>query len=294
VSIPIGEPLNNTTLVLQDKFGNLLPDGIAGELFIGGKGLANGYLNRPALTAEKFVPDGFGAQPGARLYATGDLAKFDDSDNLICLGRLDQQVKLRGFRIELGEIEAVIQKHETIKQVVVQVLEISSSDTRLVAYVTFEQPADTAVQGLENWLQTQLPGYMVPTEWVVLDAFPLTPNGKLDKKSLPKPNRQQQLNYQAALTETEQLLEKMMAEILNLERVSREDDFFNLGGHSLLATRLVTRIKQHYLINFPASTVFEKPTIAQLGQHIDNLLWSAQEHALQQSPLNDDEEEFKL
>jgi amino acid adenylation domain-containing protein/non-ribosomal peptide synthase protein (TIGR01720 family) len=294
VSIPIGEPLNNTTLVLQDKYGNLLPDGIAGELFIGGKGLANGYLNRPALTAEKFVPDGFGAQPGARLYATGDLAKFDDSDNLVCLGRLDQQVKLRGFRIELGEIEAVIQKHETIKQVVVQVLEISSSDTRLVAYVTFEQPADTAVQGLENWLQTQLPGYMVPTEWVVLDAFPLTPNGKLDKKALPKPNRQQQLNYQSALTETEQLLEKMMAEILNLERVSREDDFFNLGGHSLLATRLVTRIKQHYLINFPASTVFEKPTIAQLGQHIDNLLWSAQEHAAQQSPLNDDEEEFKL
>ncbi|MEI8399415.1 MAG: amino acid adenylation domain-containing protein [Alcaligenaceae bacterium] len=294
VSIPIGEPLNNTTLVLQDKYGNLLPHGIAGELFIGGKGLANGYLNRPALTAEKFVPDGYGTQPGARLYATGDLAKYDENENLVCLGRLDQQVKLRGFRIELGEIEAVIQKHESVKQAVVQVIEISTSDTRLAAFVTFEQPAETAVQTLENWLQTQLPGYMVPTEWVVLDAFPLTPNGKLDKKALPKPNRQQQLNYQPATTQTEQLLEQMMAEVLNLEQVSREADFFNLGGHSLLATRLVTRIKQHYAINFPASTLFEKPTIAQLGQHIDNLLWSTQQHDLQQAPLNDDEEEFKL
>ena len=294
VSIPIGEPLNNTTLVLQDKYGNLLPHGIAGELFIGGKGLANGYLNRPALTAEKFVPDGYGNQPGARLYATGDLAKYDENENLVCLGRLDQQVKLRGFRIELGEIEAVIQKHASVKQAVVQVVEISTSDTRLAAFVVFEQPADKAVQDLENWLQTQLPGYMVPTEWVVLEAFPLTPNGKLDKKALPKPNRQQQLDYQPAITQTEQLLETMMSEVLNLDQVSREADFFNLGGHSLLATRLVTRIKQHYSINFPASTLFEKPTIAQLGQHIDNLLWSAQQHDPQQSPLNDDEEEFKL
>ena len=294
VSIPIGEPLNNTSLVLQDKFGNLLPYGLAGELFIGGKGLANGYLNRPALTAEKFVPDGYSSEPGARLYATGDLAKYDDRENLVCLGRLDQQVKLRGFRIELGEIEAVIQKHNSVKQAVVQVFEISASDTRLAAFVTFEHPAEAALQTLENWLQTQLPGYMVPTEWVVLEAFPLTPNGKLDKKALPKPDRRQQLDFQPPKTETEQVLERMMSEVLNLDQVSREDDFFNLGGHSLLATRLVTRIKQHYDINFPASTLFEKPTIAQLGQHIDNLLWSTHQHDTQQSPLNDDEEEFKL
>ena len=294
VSIPIGEPLNNTSLVLQDKFGNLLPYGLAGELFIGGKGLANGYLNRPALTAEKFVPDGYSSEPGARLYATGDLAKYDDRENLVCLGRLDQQVKLRGFRIELGEIEAVIQKHNSVKQAVVQVFEISASDTRLAAFVTFEHPAEAALQTLENWLQTQLPGYMVPTEWVVLEAFPLTPNGKLDKKALPKPDRRQHLDYQPPKTETEQVLERMMSEVLNLDQVSREDDFFNLGGHSLLATRLVTRIKQYYDINFPASTLFEKPTIAQLGQHIDNLLWSTHQHDTQQSPLNDDEEEFKL
>ncbi len=294
VSIPIGEPLSNTTLVLQDKFGNLLPYGLAGELFIGGKGLANGYLNRPALTAEKFVPDGYSAEPGARLYATGDLAKYDDSENLVCLGRLDQQVKLRGFRIELGEIEAVIQKHDSVKQAVVQVFEISASDTRLAAFVTFERPAEAALEPLESWLQTQLPAYMVPTEWVVLEAFPLTPNGKLDKKALPKPDRRQQLDYQPPTTETEQVLERMMSGVLNLDQVSREDDFFHLGGHSLLATRLVTRIKQHYDIHFPASTLFEKPTIAQLGQHIDNLLWSTQEHDMQQSPLNDDEEEFKL
>jgi acyl-CoA synthetase (AMP-forming)/AMP-acid ligase II/acyl carrier protein len=294
VSIPIGEPLNNTSLVLQDKFGNLLPYGLAGELFIGGKGLANGYLNRPALTAEKFVPDGYSSEPGARLYATGDLAKYDDRENLVCLGRLDQQVKLRGFRIELGEIEAVIQKHNSVKQAVVQVFEISASDTRLAAFVTFENPAEASLQTLENWLQTQLPGYMVPTEWVVLEAFPLTPNGKLDKKALPKPDRRQHLDYQPPKTETEQVLERMMSEVLNLDQVSREDDFFNLGGHSLLATRLVTRIKQHYDINFPASTLFEKPTIAQLGQHIDNLLWSTHQHDTQQSPLNDDEEEFKL
>ena len=294
VSIPIGEPLNNTTLVLQDKFGNLMPDGLAGELFIGGKGLANGYLNRPALTAEKFVPDGYSGEPGARLYATGDLARYDGSDNLICLGRLDQQVKLRGFRIELGEIEAVLQKHTSVKQAVVQVFEISASDTRLAAFVTFEQPTEAALQTLESWLQTQLPAYMVPTEWVVLDVFPLTPNGKLDKKALPKPDRRQQQEYQSPTTETEEVLERMMSEVLNLDRVSREDDFFNLGGHSLLATRLVTRIKQHYAINFPASTLFEKPTITQLGQHIDNLLWSTQQHDGQQPSLNDDEEEFKL
>jgi acyl carrier protein len=135
---------------------------------------------------------------------------------------------------------------------------------------------------------------MVPTEWVVLDVFPLTPNGKLDKKALPKPDRQQQRDYQPAASETEEILERMMSEVLNLERVGREDDFFNLGGHSLLATRLVTRIKQHYEINFPASTLFEKPTVAQLGQHIDNLLWSMHQRDGQQSPLNDDEEEFKL
>ena len=135
---------------------------------------------------------------------------------------------------------------------------------------------------------------MVPTEWVVLEAFPLTPNGKLDKKALPKPDRRQQLDYQPPTTETERVIERMMSEVLNLDQVSREDDFFNLGGHSLLATRLVTRIKQHYDINFPASTLFEKPTVAQLGQHIDNLLWSTHQHDKQQQPLNDDEEEFKL
>jgi amino acid adenylation domain-containing protein len=294
MTIPIGESLNNTTLVLQDKFGNLLPNGIAGELYIGGKGLANGYLNRPALTAEKFTPDAYSDEPGARLYATGDLAKFDKNDDLVCLGRLDQQVKMRGFRIELGEIEAVIQQHNLVKQTVVQVIEISPNDTRLAAYVTFESGTEAGLPLLESWLKSRLPAYMVPTEWVVLDAFPLTPNGKLDKKALPKPNRNQHLDYQPAINETERVLEQLMSEILNIERISRDADFFNLGGHSLLATRLVARIKQHYEINFPTSTLFEKPTIAELGQHIDNLLWSTQPSTLQSPPLNDDEEEFKL
>jgi acyl-CoA synthetase (AMP-forming)/AMP-acid ligase II/acyl carrier protein len=294
VSVPIGKPISNTSIILQDRYGNLLPKGIAGELFIGGLGLANGYLNRPALTAEKFIPDAFGQIGGARLYSTGDIAKYSIDDNLICLGRSDQQIKLRGFRIEPGEIEMTIQKHVSVKQAVVQVIEFSESDQRLATFVIAKDKSTFDLELIKNWLRTQLPPHMLPTEWIVLDSFPLTPNGKLDKKALPRPTSIRTIQYSPPQTPTERTLQSLMAEVLNLVQISRDADFFDLGGHSLLATRLAARLKQHFELNIPLLVIFEKATIAQLGQHIDNLVWGTQQSTAATLPLSDDEEEFKL
>jgi amino acid adenylation domain-containing protein/non-ribosomal peptide synthase protein (TIGR01720 family) len=293
-SVPIGKPIGNTNILIRDALGNLLPKGVAGELYIGGNGLANGYLNRPSLTAEKFVPDPFSHKGGERLYATGDVARYEDSDNLVCLGRIDHQIKLRGFRIEPGEIEASIQNHSSIKQAVIKVIEFGKDDQRLVAYITAEDAKTFSLAKVEDWLHTQLPLHMLPSEWVVLDSFPLTPNGKLDKAALPHPERNAAIAYIAPVSETEIGIERLMAEVLNLEQVSVNADFFDLGGHSLLATKLMSRIQQKFNLSIPLPVLFEKSTIKQLSEYIDNLLWSTQSNRNESLPLDDDEEEFKL
>jgi acyl carrier protein len=210
------------------------------------------------------------------------------------MGRIDQQIKLRGFRIELGEIEACLQNYEQIKQVVVQVVELAKDDQRLVAYLSVHNDASFEVGHVQNWLRNQLPQHLIPSEWMVLDNFPLTPNGKLDKKSLPHPTRPTNIDYIGPASPTEEILEKLMSEVLNLKQVSSIADFFDLGGHSLLATKLAARIKQQFDLNISLPILFERANIKQLGEYIDNLQWTSQNNSEVSSPLNDEEEEFKL
>ena len=263
---PIGRPLGNVRLYVCDARGEPQPVGVAGELLIGGTGVARGYLGRPALTAERFVPDPFSAVPGARLYRSGDRARWKESGVLDFLGRADFQVKIRGFRIELGEIEARLRQHPAVRQAVVLAREDVPGRKRLVAYVVGEAPADA----LKGYLEARLPGYMVPGAYVRLEALPLTSNGKLDRKALPAPEGDAfaRRGKEPPGIMTEQVLAEIWAEVLGVEWVGRRDHFFDLGGHSLLAVRLVNRMRE--ALN-PAATVedvFAYPMLYQLAARL--------------------------
>ncbi|WP_240950840.1 non-ribosomal peptide synthetase, partial [Collimonas pratensis] len=239
--ISIGRPIANTQIYILDRHFNPVPIGVTGELHIAGDGLARGYLRRPDLTAEKFVPNPFSEIPGARMYKSGDLARYLPNGNIVYLGRIDQQIKLRGFRIELGEIEAALMAQEMVRDVVVLAREELEGDKRLVAYVVAQE--GMAIDGavLRTSLSETLPDYMIPAHVITLDSLPLTPNGKLDRKALPAPDMMRgDDGYMAPRTPTEEILAGMWSEILKLDRVGVHDNFFALGGHSLLATRLVS------------------------------------------------------
>jgi amino acid adenylation domain-containing protein len=271
-SIPIGRPISNTQLYILDQHRMVVPIGVPGELYIGGEGLARGYLNQPELTAEKFIPDPFSTQPGARLYRTGDLARYLPDGNLEFLGRIDTQVKLRGFRIELGEIEAILRQHPVIRDTVVVLREDTPGDKRLVACLVLVQSQLPTVSKLRGFLQSKLPDYMVPSAFVFLDTLPLTANGKIDRKALPRleytrPDLAEP--YRAARTPTEELLVEIWTEVFKVERVGVHDNFFELGGHSLLATMVIARINQQFPIAVPLRSMFEFQTIAALATLID-------------------------
>ncbi|ERT10386.1 non-ribosomal peptide synthetase, partial [Photorhabdus temperata] len=258
--IPIGRPIANTRVYLLDTAGQPVPLGAAGEIYVGGDGVACGYLNRPELTAERFLADPFSGEPGARLYRTGDLARYLPDGNLEFLGRNDQQVKIRGFRIEPGEIEARLMEHPAVHEAVVLVLG-DGQDKRLAAYVAAE--ADEAlVNHLRTYLSAILPDYMVPAAFVRLDTFPLTPNGKLDRRALPAPGEEAFARqvYEAPQGETETTLAAIWRELLGVEQISRYDNFFALGGHSLLAVRMMNRIAA-LGIALPLSTLFKFPAL---------------------------------
>ncbi len=237
---PIGHPIDNTRLYVVDASLQPVPAGVPGELLIGGDGLAIGYLGRPGLTAEKFIPDAFGNGAGACLYRTGDRVRYREDGSLVFLGRIDYQVKIRGFRIELGEIEAILNDRPEVRQAAVTTWEMAPDDQRLVAYLIPEDGAALDEATVRTWLRETLPTYMMPADLVFLDRFPLTPNGKLDRRALPEPNRLDRAVYVAPRTPTEVQLAMMMAEILSVEQVGIDDDFFELGGHSLLAAKLVS------------------------------------------------------
>ena len=288
---PIGRPIANTRVYVVDRHQHPLPMGVPGELLISGAGLSIGYLGRPDLTAEKFIPDPFAAEPGGRVYRTGDLVRYREDGSLVFLGRLDQQVKIRGFRIELGEIEAVLNKRPEIRQAVVTVWETSPHDKRLAAYLLTEMGKTVDKKTVRSWLQETLPPYMIPSDLVFVDRLPLTPNGKLDRQALPVPDRRPQTTFVAPRTQTEEHLAAIMAQVLSVERVGINDDFFALGGHSLLATKFIARVKQVLQLAVPLPLLFREPTIKQLANYIDISLWAARQQRMTPVPVSQEEEE---
>jgi len=274
-TIPIGRPIANIQMYILDSRLEPVPVGVSGELHIGGIGLARGYLNRPELTAEKFIPDPFSQAPEARLYKTGDLARYRPDGAIEYLGRLDFQVKLRGFRIELGEIETVLKQHPSVREAVVVAREDAPGDRRLVAYVASVGESVPAGELREN-LKARLPAYMIPSAFVFIETFPLTPNGKLDRKALPapeEPSPEPDGLYVAPRTPTEEALANIWREVLNLKQVGIHDNFFELGGHSLLATQVISRVRDAFELEITLGALFEAQTIDGLAEQIENLLW---------------------
>ncbi|MET0395315.1 MAG: amino acid adenylation domain-containing protein, partial [Longimicrobiaceae bacterium] len=259
----IGRPLGDARLYVAGGAGEWLPAGIPGELLIGGAGVARGYLGRPGLTAEKFVPDAFSGTPGARLYRTGDRVRLRTDGTLEFLGRVDFQVKIRGFRIEPGEVEAALLRHPEVRDSAVVAREDRPGEPRLVAYVVPEPGAAPARDALRAWLRERLPEHMVPGALVVVDALPRTPEGKTDRRALPAPDSAPDDPAESApRTPEEEILAGIWAEVLGVERVGIHDDFFQLGGHSLLATRVVSRVRALLGAELPLRALFESPTVA--------------------------------
>ncbi len=285
----IGRPIANTQVYLLDKRQQPVPIGVPAELYIGGAGISRGYLNRPELTAEKFVPNPFSTDPGARLYRTGDLCRWRKDGSLAFLGRIDDQVKLHGFRIELGEIEIVLGEHPQVAQCTVVLGEACERedrkrDQRLIAYyvpttgteLDHIEPDRIELDHIElrNHLRTRLPDYMLPQVFVALDALPLTPSGKINRRALPEPvNQGQRLNTKggAPSNATEQQLVAIWNEVLGIEKVGIDDNFFELGGHSIMAVRLVSRVRDQFQIELPLRSLFEWPIVAELAAHIAQL-----------------------
>ena len=265
--LPIGKPIKNVRTYILDESLQPVPVGVAGELHIGGVGLARGYLNRSELTVEKFVSDPFATDPNARLYKTGDLVRYLPNGDIEFVGRRDFQVKIRGFRVELGEIEAALAKHSAVREAIVIAREEGLNSKRLVAYVVPLPGATPAAAELRSFLKKQLPDYMVPSDFVQLEELPLTPNGKIDRRSLPAPPAEQSSagDYVAPTDSVESRLAGMWEEILGRRPIGIRDNFFELGGHSLLAVRLMRRIERGFQRKVPLAALFEAPTIEQLA-----------------------------
>jgi amino acid adenylation domain-containing protein len=267
-AVPIGRPIANTEIYVLD--GQLRPValGVAGELYIGGDGLARGYLDHPDLTAEKFIPHPYAASGGARLYRTGDLARLRADGEIEYLGRTDHQVKVRGYRIELGEIEAVIRQHPEISEVVVLAREDVVGDKRIVAYLVTHAPEQISLSDIRRFLRDKLPEYMVPSSLVTLKTLPLTPNGKVDRDALPAPGLGRagiEEVYLAPRTALEEVIAAIWAETIGIERVGVHDNFFELGGHSLLATQVISRIRDEFEVELPVRLLFEGMTVEEMA-----------------------------
>ncbi|HYW09525.1 MAG TPA: AMP-binding protein, partial [Longimicrobium sp.] len=267
-TIPIGRPMANTRIYVLDRAGRPVPAGVVGEVHIGGVQVARGYRNRAELTAERFVPDALGGEPGTRLYRTGDLGRWLADGAIEFLGRNDHQVKVRGYRIELGEIEARLADHAAVREVVVVAREDVPGDRRLVAYYV---GAAAEVDTLRAHLAGQLPEYMVPAAYVRLDALPLLSNGKLDRRALlaPAGDAYSTHEFEAPVGEREQALAEIWADVLRVERVGRRDHFFELGGHSLMAVQIVSRVRQALGVEVALGDLFERPVLADFARGLE-------------------------
>lgn len=271
-AVPIGRPIANTETYLLDQRMQPVPIGVAGEIYLGGAGLARGYLQRADLTAARFVPHPFARLPGERLYSTGDQARYLPDGSIVYLGRDDRQVKLRGYRIELDEIETVLCQHQAIDRAVVTIRE-TAGDRRLVAYVVPGQQQTLALGDIRDYLKQRLPSYMVPPAIVLMESLPLTPNEKVDHKALPEPTAgiDGRREFVAPANEIERTLAAIWVQLLGVERPSTSDNFFDLGGHSLLAVRLISRIREVFQLELTIGEVFMHPAIASLAAHIESL-----------------------
>ncbi|NEP72942.1 MAG: amino acid adenylation domain-containing protein [Okeania sp. SIO2G4] len=271
---PIGRPIANNKVYILNHDLQPVPIGIAGELYIGGTGVAKGYLNRPELTAQKFISNPFIERGESLLYKTGDLARYLPDGNIEYLGRIDNQVKIRGFRIELGEIEAFLNTHSQIQQAVVIAREDIPGNKRLIAYFIPAQE-QFSTHNLRRFLQDKLPDYAIPSNFVKLEFLPLTPNGKIDRKALPEPDKirpELENNFVAPRNQTEELLANIWSELLEVEKVGIQDNFFELGGDSLLATKLIFQIRETFQIKIYVKTLFYSPTIVKLAPTIEEIL----------------------
>jgi amino acid adenylation domain-containing protein len=268
----IGRAIDNTQVYILDENLQRVPNGVSGELCVGGVGVGRGYLNRPELTAEKFISDPFSAEPGARLYRTGDLARYLDDGEIAYLGRIDEQIKILGHRIEPNEIEAMLDRHPAIASSVVIARGAACDEKRLAAYLVMSNGTTPPAADLRGFLQSELPDYMVPSVFVRLPAMPLTANGKVDRVTLPEPNAENTLRDEEFIrprTPIEQRLATTLCALLNLNEVSVNDNFFLLGGHSLLGTQLIVKIRSTFGVDLALRTLFDAPTIAELSAEIE-------------------------
>jgi aspartate racemase len=276
--LPIGKPIANVQVHILDSSLRPVPIGVRGELHIGGAGVARGYLNRPEMTEQKFIPDPFRGELGARLYKTGDMARYLPTGDIEFLGRTDDQIKIRGFRVELGEIEAVLSHHPGVHEPVVVVREDGRGEKVLVAYyLAAQQPAPTATV-LRSFLKDKLPEYMLPSAFIVLEAMPMTPNGKVDRRALPTPQQTDLTpatgQFVVSKDELELQLVKVWELVLGKSPIGVRQNFFDLGGHSLLAVRLMHRLEQIFGKKMPITTLFMAPTIEQLAELLRRDGWS--------------------
>ncbi|MEH2128463.1 amino acid adenylation domain-containing protein [Nostoc sp.] len=281
--IPLGKPIANTQIYLLDQHFQPVPIGVTGELYIGGWGIGQGYLHRPDLTAERFIPNPLSHELGARLYKTGDLGRYLPDGTIEFIGRSDYQVKIRGFRIELAEIEAILTNYPQVREAVVVTRESETGDKRLIAYLVPANSEAINLNALNKFLQDNLPNYMLPSNFAILEALPLTPNGKVNRQALPAPEElSQQIKsaITAPRTPVEEVLAGIWAKILSVKQVGIEENFFELGGHSLLATQVMSQIREAFQVELPLRSLFESPTVAELAQCVEATLKEGQQLAV--------------
>lgn len=306
-SVPIGHPIANTQIYLLDEAMNPVPNGVAGELYIGGANLARGYLNRPDLTAERFVPNpfmddgkaqagqaaGIGRDQSTVLYKTGDLARYREDGAIDYIARLDHQVKIRGVRIELAEIEAVLEQYPGVKQAITKVFK-DGEHSLLAAYLTLNTDADVNSDQLRHFTQQQLPDAMVPNAFEILKALPLTPNGKPNRQALNKPQQATNVTYIAPSSDTEKAIAEIWQATLNVDKPGSADNFFDLGGHSLIATRVISRLRKTFELEVPMQMLFERPVLADLAKGVDALRMVQQAQVAPPEDLPSDHKEVDL
>ncbi|MEH2171962.1 non-ribosomal peptide synthetase [Nostoc sp.] len=282
-TVPLGKSITNTQVYILDNNLHLTPIGIKGEIYIGGAGLARCYMQHPELTADKFIPNYFSRQPGARLYKTGDLGRYLPDGTIEFLGRSDNQVKIRGFRIELAEIEAILTQYSQIREAVVIAQENDNRDKRLIAYLVSNNSVSIDLNELNSFLREHLPDYMLPSSFVILEALPLTPNGKVNRQALPAPeelSQQTKSAITAPRNPVEEVLAGIWAKILGVKQVGIEGNFFELGGHSLLATQVMSQIREAFQVELSLRSLFESPTLAELSQRVEIVLREGQQLAI--------------